>query len=115
VARVTAVSWEPLPGEVEHTRALSSVLGRVHRTLGFARPDSVRTLEQHWTTLLGHDLASRCELESLRHETLVVAVTDPAVGEHLRWSSREILDSVNNICGGTVADELQIRVRTTRG
>jgi hypothetical protein len=109
------VSWEPLPGEANHTRDLSSVLGQVHRTLGFARPDSVRTLEQHWTSLLGSELAARCELESLRHETLVVAVTDPAVGEHLRWSSRDVLDAVNEICGGTVATELQVRVRAAQG
>jgi hypothetical protein len=112
---VSNLSWEPLPGEVEHTRDLASVLGRVHRTLGLAKPDSVRTLEQHWNSLLGRELAGRCELESLRYQTMVVRVFDPAVGEHLRWSSREIIDGVNEICGGTVVTELQVRVRAAQG
>jgi hypothetical protein len=109
------MTWEPLPGRVDHTRPLASVLERMHVTLGFARPDTVVTLERHWTSLLGIDLAARCELESLHHETLVIRVSDPAVAEHLRWSSREILDAVNSICGGEVARELKVRIRSSTG
>lgn len=109
------MTWEPLPGQTSTTTELSSALGRLHRTLGFARPDAVSALERHWSALLGPELAPRCALESLRHETLVIAVTDPAVAEHLRWSTRELLDSVNAVCGGEVASELQVRIRPSAG
>ncbi len=109
------MTWEPLPGQIDHTRDLSTVLERLHHTLGLARPDAVTSLQQHWPSLLGTELAGRCQLESLRHETLVIAVSDPAVAEHLRWSSREILDAANAVCGGEVARELQVRIRSTPG
>ena len=66
-------------------------------------------------SLLGAELAGRCRLESLHHETLVVAVEDPAIAEHLRWSSREVIDAANAVCGGEVVRELQVRIRTRRG
>lgn len=109
------MTWEPLPGGDRTTRDLASVLERLHRTLGLARPDAVTSLEEHWESLLGVDLAARCRLDSLKHETLVVSVEDPAVAEHLRWSSRELIDSVNAVCGGEVARELQVRIRPRRG
>lgn len=109
------MTWEPLPGTVDDTRDLASVLGRLHRTLGLARPDVVQVLQQHWTSLLGTDLAASCRLESLQHQTLVIAVDDPAVAEHLRWSSREVLDAANAVCGGEVASTLKVRIRPGRG
>jgi hypothetical protein len=109
------MTWEPLPGSRETTRDLGSVLGSLHRTLGLARPDALASLQQHWSALLGAELADRCELESLRHETLVVSVEDPAVAEHLRWSSREVIEAANAVCGGEVVGELQVRIRTRRG
>lgn len=83
--------------------------------MGLARPDAVTTLQQHWASLLGSELAAACSLESLRGETLVVSVTDPAVGEHLRWSSSELLDAANAVCGGVVVNELRVRVRRAGG
>jgi predicted nucleic acid-binding Zn ribbon protein len=109
------MTWEPLPGQVSTERDLASVLERLNHTMGLARPDSVSSLERHWSSLLGADLAERCRLESLHHETLVVAVSDPAVAEHLRWTAREVLDAVNAVCGGEVARELQVRIRSLPG
>ncbi len=109
------MTWEPLPGTRDTTRDLGSVLGSLHRTLGLARPDALASLQEHWSSLLGAELAGRCRLESLHHETLVVAVEDPAIAEHLRWSSREVIDAANAVCGGEVVRELQVRIRTRRG
>jgi len=109
------VTWEPLPGDAHDTHELASVIERLHHTLGLARPDSVTTIQQHWTSLLGKDLAPSCRLEALHHETMVVAVEDPAIAEHLRWSASELLGAVNALCGGEVASELQVRVRRQKG
>jgi hypothetical protein len=104
------VSWEPLPQQVDHTHELSDVLGTLHRRLGLARPDVLATLEQHWVALLGPELAEQCRVESVRHDRLVLVVDDPAVAEHLRWSSKELLGAANSICGGTTFSELAVKV-----
>ena len=108
---VVAVSWEPLPERETPIKDLSSVLGRLHTTMGLARPDTVRVLDRHWTSLLGADLAAHCRLEALRGTELVVSVDDPAVAEHLRWSARDLCAAVNAVCDGEVVDELTVRVR----
>jgi predicted nucleic acid-binding Zn ribbon protein len=105
------VTWEPLPDRDSGVKDLSSVLGRLHTTMGLARPDTVRLLERHWTSLLGAELAPRCRLEAVRGTELVVSVDDPAVAEHLRWSARDLCSAVNAVCAGDVVDELTVRVR----
>ncbi len=105
------MSWEPLPDRETPVRDLSSVLGRLHTTMGLARPDTVQVLERHWTSILGADLARGCRLEALRGSELVVSVDDPAVAEHLRWSARDLCAAVNAVCDGEVVDELTVKVR----
>jgi len=103
------VSWEPLPEQVDHTRPLSDVLGTLHQRMGLARPDVLRTLERHWPSLLGSQLAPHCRVESVRHEQLVVTVDDPAIAEHLRWSSADLLAAAASVCDATFS-ELVVKV-----
>ncbi len=110
-ARVDEVSWEPLPDNERAPTELSAALTRLHTTMGLARPDTVKVLDRHWTSLLGTDLAQRCRLESLRGTELVVSVDDPAVAEHLRWSAGDLCAAANAICDGEVVTELSVRVR----
>lgn len=105
------MSWEPLPDREVPIKELSSALERLHTTMGLARPDTVRVLERHWTSLLGSELAQGCHLEAVRGTELVVSVDDPAVAEHLRWSARDLCAAVNAVCDGEVVDELTVRVR----
>ncbi len=105
------MSWEPLPGHEAKLNDLASSLDRLSVTMGFARPDTVQLLERHWSALLGPDLAAQCRLEALRGTEMIVGVTDPAVAEHLRWSSRDLCAAVNAICDGEVIDEVSVRVR----
>ncbi|MHB1139992.1 MAG: DUF721 domain-containing protein [Microthrixaceae bacterium] len=101
--------WEPLPDEVDHTHSLDEALGMLHRRLGLARPDVLRTLERHWVSLVGSQLASHCRVESVRHERLVVVVDDPAIAEHLRWSSSDLLAAVGAVCDASFT-ELVVKV-----
>lgn len=105
------MTWEPLADGDAQPRDLSSVLGRLHTTMGLARPDTLVVLEDNWMSLLGTDLASRCKLDSVRGSELVVAVDDPAVAEHLRWSSSDLCAAINALCGGMVVESLAVRVR----
>lgn len=91
-------------------RPLDASLGRLHQTLGLARPDTVRLLEQHWPSVIGADLAPKCHVESIRHGELVVAVDDAALAEHLRWSARDLVAAVNSVCGGAVVEHLVVKV-----
>jgi len=104
------VSWEPLPEQVDHTHELSDVLGTLHRRLGLARPDVLATLDSHWSSLLGAELAGHCRLESVRQGRLVIEVDDPAIAEHLRWSSSDLLAAANSVCGGSAFQELAVKV-----
>lgn len=105
------MTWEPLPDSDRGPADLSSMLARLHRTMGLARPDTLLILESHWVSLLGSDLAARCHLESLRGTELLIAVDDPAVAEHLRWSASDLCAAVNSLCDGKVVDKVSLRVR----
>lgn len=108
------MGWEPLPGDRDTTHELSFVLDRLHHTMGLARPDALAALESGWTQLLGARLAGVCRLESLQGGTLVVAVDDPAVADHLRWQSKDLAAAANALCGGAVVTEVVTRVRPRR-
>ena len=109
------MSWESLPDRDASLRPLGASLGRLHTTLGLARPDTVRLLESNWTSLLGPALAVQCRPEALRGTELVIAVTDPAVADHLRWSARDLCAAINSICGGEAVQEITVRVRRQLG
>lgn len=96
--------------DVDNTRDVRDVLGVLHHRLGLARPDILVTLEEHWTALLGPDLAPMCSLESVRHGTLVVGVSDPAIAEHLRWSTAELVAAANDICGGSAFSDVKVTI-----
>ena len=78
--------------------------------MGLARPDTVRLLERHWTSLLGAELAPSVRLEAVRDGELVLVVTDPAIAEHLRWSSRDLVAAANSVCGGEVVGAVRVKV-----
>ena len=105
------MAWEPLPGTTESMKPVGSALSHLHRTLGLARPDTVRLLEEHWPSIVGARLAPRCSVESVRHGELVVAVDDAALAEHLRWSARDLVAAADAVCGGGVLESVSVRVR----
>ena len=102
---------EPLPQDRNTVHSLEHSLSRLQRNLGFARPDTVRILEASWSQLVGARLASACRLDSIRDGRLVVAVDDPAVAEHLRWQSANLMAAANGLCGCDAIEAVEIRVR----
>ncbi|MBS1836128.1 MAG: DUF721 domain-containing protein [Actinobacteria bacterium] len=101
---------EPLPEDRETLQTLGRSLDHLRRTLGLARPDTVRILTDSWQHLMGADLAAVSRLHSLRGTTLVVAVEDPAVAEHLRWQRSELVGAANALCGCDAVTDVEIRI-----
>ncbi len=108
--RVDGVAIEPLPGERNTVHTLSGSLEHLQRTLGLARPDTVRILTEAWTQLVGSRLSGVCRVQSIRGSELVVEVDDPAVAEHLRWQARDLAAAANDLCGCDAVDEVRIVV-----
>lgn len=101
---------EPLPHDRESLHTLGGSLDHLRRRLGLARPDTVRILSGAWSRLMGAQLASTCRLHSIRGTTLVVAVDDPAIAEHLRWQRLELVSAANALCGCDAVDDVEIRI-----
>lgn len=92
---------------------VGSSLGHLHRVLGLARPDTLRLLEEHWPSIVGARLATRCEVLSVRRGEMIVEVDDSALAEHLRWSARDLVAAADAVCGEGVVESLVVKVRRT--
>jgi len=87
-------------------------IDRVRLALGLSRPDTFATIEEHWTQLVGSQLAELCRPDSLRGGRLVVATEVPAAAERLRWQSRDLVAAIADLCADTGAVErVEVRVR----
>jgi predicted nucleic acid-binding Zn ribbon protein len=80
----------------------------VQRFLGALRPDAMRTLRANWPMLVGARLATACQLHSVRDGCLVVHTGEPAVAEHLRWLSADLVAAANAVLG--TEDVREVRV-----
>jgi predicted nucleic acid-binding Zn ribbon protein len=109
------VAIEPLPSQRNTVHPLASSLERLQRSMGLARPDSLRVLEDAWPSLVGARLAGACRLESLRDGCMTVSVADPAVADHLRWVSSDLAAAANEVCGGEVVTQVRTKVRRRAG
>ncbi|MGI9579027.1 MAG: DUF721 domain-containing protein [Microthrixaceae bacterium] len=102
------MGWEPLPSKRQPV-GLADSLGGLQRLIGTARPDNLAVLEQHWSQVIGARLAGHCELHSLRHGTLVVATSDGAVAEQLRWMERDLAAAANSVLGADEITSVDVR------
>jgi hypothetical protein len=107
---LAAVAVEPLPSDRNTTHTLGQSLERLHRSMGLARPDTVRILQDAWPQLVGTRLAATCRLDALKGGRMTILVDDPAVAEHLRWQGADLIAAANELCGGAVVDEVVTRV-----
>jgi predicted nucleic acid-binding Zn ribbon protein len=104
------MGWEPLPDDRRTIRPVTTSLDRLRRTLGLARSDTFAQVEESWTQLVGQRLAPHAQPRSLRDGVLVVVAQDPAVAEHFRWSSADLAEAVNAVCGGAEVTSVEVRV-----
>lgn len=100
-------------GRVTHGPVpLVDALGVVAGRLGLGPTDLVTTVFGHWEALVGPALAAHVRPLRLDGETLVVSVDHPAWATQVRHLAPEILERLDDACGGTGAPvRLDIRVR----
>jgi hypothetical protein len=91
---------------------LQSSLASVQRFLGALRPDAVRTLRASWPVLVGARLATACHLHSVRDGCMVVHTGEPAVAEHLRWLSADLVAAANALLGTEDVTEVRVSLIT---
>lgn len=104
------MAWESLPSDRTSMRPLDVSLGRLRRSLGLGRSDTVELVQSHWVQLVGSRLASHSEVLSVRRGVLVVGASDPAVVEQLRWSTADLVGAVNSVCGGEEISSVEVRL-----
>lgn len=78
--------------------------------LGLARSDTFAGIADGWRQMVGADLAALSEPQSLRNEILVVAVSDPAVADHLRWAAPDLVAAINAVSGGRVVQRIDVKI-----
>lgn len=106
--------WEPLPGTPAPPEAVGRSLERVLRSLGGPRVDVVQQVFSRWPELVGEDLASVTEPESLHEGCLVVSVGDPAWASSIGFRRPELLDRLAEVLGPGVVGTIEVRVRARR-
>ncbi len=89
---------------------LSDSLAELQRYLGTAKPASLSTLGDAWDQLIGIRLAEHCRLHSIRHGTLVVEASEPAVAEQLKWMRVDLRDAANAVLGGSEITTVEVRL-----
>lgn len=89
---------------------LSESLSRLQRYLGTAAPSSLSALGDSWDQVIGTRMAQHCRLHSMRHGTLVVETSEPAIAEQLRWMAGDLRDAANAVLDSTEIAEVEIRV-----
>lgn len=86
-------------------RPVGDGVDRVLRHLVGARGRVVTSIFSSWSVVVGKELAGTCRPVSLDGGTLTIAARDAAAAESLRWSTADLLRTLNGEFGeGTVVD-----------
>lgn len=91
---------------------VGAVLETVVRSLGVPAIDSLVTVHERWSDLVGPEVAAVSRPVSIREGVLVVNVDGSAWADHLRWSADDVLARSVSLVGPDVIRSLD--VRTTR-
>jgi predicted nucleic acid-binding Zn ribbon protein len=82
--------------------------------LRVAGPDAMRIVSEHWSTLVGQELAPHVRLGSLRNGTLTLEVDDAAWAAPLRYLESGIVDTLAEHLGPGVIHAVRVAVRRPR-
>lgn len=105
--------WDPLPtGDGDRgPRPVGQSIDRLVRNLGGPSAQTVEGVFGRWNEIVGEQVAAHTRPLSLRKESLVVAVDDPAWAPELRFLEPEILRRVREVLGVEGVERLEVRVR----
>lgn len=91
-------------------RPIDQVVTQLHQRLGLARPDVFAQVQQHWSSIVGGSVASRCQPSSIRGGELVVVTADPATAEQLRWTAADLVAAVTAVLGEDAVERVVVKV-----
>lgn len=95
----------------DEPRRLRDSLAEVTADLGLPEPDALAALTARWQDVVGDELASHCELRSLRDGVLRVTVDTAPRGTELRYLERDLVERAAAVVGPGVVRGIRVQVQ----
>ena len=95
-------SDEPVP--------LSDALAAVGAELGLPAGNAHGDLEEHWSDVMGADVAAHAHLVSVRDGVLTVTVDGPIWATQMRYLETAVIERAEAVVGPGVVTALKVRV-----
>jgi predicted nucleic acid-binding Zn ribbon protein len=99
-------------GRRDEPRPLREALAEVSADLGLPNPDAFGTLVESWDQVVGGDLATHCQLRSLREGVLRVTVDSAPRATQLRYLENDVVMRAAALVGPDVVRTVHVRVDT---
>jgi predicted nucleic acid-binding Zn ribbon protein len=93
---------------------LSDALAAIGAELGLPAGSAMRDLEEHWSAVVGEDVAEHARLVSLRDGTLTITVDGPIWATQLRYLETAIIERANAVVGAGAVETVRVRVGDER-
>jgi len=93
---------------------MKASLDRFMRHLGSPAVETVTSVFDRWSDLVGEQVAARARPVSLRDGVLVVAVEDPAWATQIRFLEAQVLAGIAAEFGPDEVVRIEVRVRPDR-
>ena len=97
---------EPIP--------LRDAIAIVGRELGIPSPDLVETLVASWVDIVGPAIAAHAHVRSVLNGECTIVVDGPAWATQLRYGSSDLVERVNERCGGGAVTSVKVVVAGPR-
>jgi predicted nucleic acid-binding Zn ribbon protein len=97
---------EPVP--------LRDALAIVGRELGVPSPHLVETLVARWVDIVGPAIAAHAHVRSVRNGECTIVVDGPVWATQLRYGSSDLIERVNERCGGGAVTSVKVVVAGPR-
>jgi hypothetical protein len=89
---------------------LADALAAVGKEFGIPPGNVHARLDDHWTDVVGADVAAHARLVSVRDGVLTVAVDDPIWATQLRYLETAVMERAAAVVGGGVVTTIRVRV-----
>ena len=89
---------------------LGDALAALRAELGLPAGDPLGDLTEHWSEIVGADIAAHAHLDSVRDGTLTITTDGPIWASQLRYLEREIVERAEAVVGADVIGAVRIRV-----
>lgn len=92
--------------ERKKSEQLTDVVHRFLRESGLESPLAEYRLLQAWSTVVGRTVASQTQALYVRHQTLIVRASSPALRIHLLMRRSQLVHELNAAAGANVITDI---------